>query len=425
MEIEKLTPQQIADELDENIVKLLKGQVITDTCPGTIVKDFNILLDFIGSQKIEVTSKINLLAGKYLSTLNEKLSKHVKVSMKRPHQHAFPNINGLYLLLRASGFGKITKEGSKSYIVPDNKMINTWKSLNHTEQYFSLMKTWLIYSDVEIIGVKGLSDFRLNIFIYFIYEDLNSKLVVNKKNEYDAKILLEIIIGLYNVVLAELFGLIKVIEKKTSQDKEMRISCVERTTFGLAAAELMGKIWRNEYGFINYSINDCEIEFNQWQGYFQLFFPELEKGLSFPENEHIEGLYVFKISLGKVWREVSISSEYDLDSLCNFILQIFDFDYDHLYSMKIKNNFGKFTKYCHPGMDAVHLTDEIRIGELGLRKGDSMEFIYDFGDWWEFTILLEEIREMNNKDAKPELLKKHGTPPEQYPSEDEWDDWED
>ncbi|UCH95446.1 MAG: hypothetical protein JSV88_00995 [Candidatus Aminicenantes bacterium] len=426
MKTKKLKPQQIADELNKKTVDLLKNQIITDTSPGTIVKDFNILLDFIASQKVQVTPEINLLGMKYLFTLNEKLSKPVKVSLKRPQQHAFPNINGLYLLLRASGFGKIIKEGSKNYLILDNKMINNWKHLNHTEQYFSLMKIWLFYCDPEIIRERCFGTFNMGRCITFILEHLKRKLVVNKENEDDARILLEILessIGLYNVVLAELFGLIKVEKKEPSQDKGIKISRVERTPFGLAAAKLMQKIWKNEvYDFFIYAINDCEIEFKQWQAYFRLFFPELKKDLSLPEIEYIEGLYVFKISLGNVWREISITSQYDLDSLCTFILDIFDFDYDHLYSVKVKNTFGGFTEYCHPAMDAVCYTNEIAIGELGLQEGGSMKFIYDFRDWWEFEILLKEIREIKNKDAEPELLKKHGTPPEQYPSEDDWDD---
>ena len=47
-----------------------------------------------------------------------------------------------------------------------------------------------------------------------------------------------------------------------------------------------------------------------------------------------------------------------------------------------------------------------------------MEYIFDFGDWWEFQLQLEEI---NTDDLRPdygEIIERKGKAPQQYP------DWE-
>ncbi len=48
----------------------------------------------------------------------------------------------------------------------------------------------------------------------------------------------------------------------------------------------------------------------------------------------------------------------------------------------------------------------------------SFKFIFDFGDWWEFNILIEEIKEGETID-EVKLIKSYGTAPKQYPDYDE------
>jgi hypothetical protein len=36
-------------------------------------------------------------------------------------------------------------------------------------------------------------------------------------------------------------------------------------------------------------------------------------------------------------------------------------------------------------------TDQVQIQDLQLSVGASMLYVFDFGDWWEFTVQLEKI----------------------------------
>jgi hypothetical protein len=83
-------------ELDKQV---LTEQLISDTSPGTIVKDFNVLLDYVKTHEIEATKSNFHLAMKHLTPINALLSNPEKISVDRPQQKHFPNIGGLFLLL--------------------------------------------------------------------------------------------------------------------------------------------------------------------------------------------------------------------------------------------------------------------------------------------------------------------------------------
>ena len=99
--------------LSETEIATLKQQVITEGGPGSILKDFQILLDFVGDTGIVVSGKHCLIPLKHLSELNQSLTAPIQLDLKRPKQKSFPPINGLYLILRASGLGQIVNQGKK------------------------------------------------------------------------------------------------------------------------------------------------------------------------------------------------------------------------------------------------------------------------------------------------------------------------
>ena len=61
-------------------------------------------------------------------------------------------------------------------------------------------------------------------------------------------------------------------------------------------------------------------------------------------------------------------------------------------------------------------TDDLQIGYLPLSEGQSMPFLYDFGASWRFTVKLESVNPLEDKDPKPKVVAKKGKAPEEYPS---------
>lgn len=85
--------------------RILRNLVIETDQPGAILGDFEILLDFIRSHVTDLTKKNNLIPIKFLKTLNERLTKPIGISLKRPRNDSFPHIDGLYLLYEKSRHG--------------------------------------------------------------------------------------------------------------------------------------------------------------------------------------------------------------------------------------------------------------------------------------------------------------------------------
>ncbi len=147
----------------------------------------------------------------------------------------------------------------------------------------------------------------------------------------------------------------------------------------------------------------------------QAFFPEWRKNLVIPETRFVDGLYVFKVSWGKIWQRIAIPGGMDLDSLSAGILRAFEFSSDHLYYFSYKNRFGALVRIYHPQMDEPPWATGVLIGELPIKVGTVMTYLYDFGDQWKFDVKLERIDPIDSKITKPTILEAHGESPEQYP----------
>ncbi len=105
--------KKLKSKLTSSQIQHLKNQSFNDNEPGTLLKDFSSLLDFIGTSGIPVSKKNHLFAIKLLPQLNQLMSDPLDIKLTRPQQKSFPHINGLYLLLRASGLTYIESKKRK------------------------------------------------------------------------------------------------------------------------------------------------------------------------------------------------------------------------------------------------------------------------------------------------------------------------
>ena len=55
------------------------------------------------------------------------------------------------------------------------------------------------------------------------------------------------------------------------------------------------------------------------------------------------------------------------------------------------------------------------MGDLPLRPGAEMTYLYDFGDRWTFTLMLDAVGPGDVTADEPTILEAEGEPPEQYP----------
>ena len=145
----------------------------------------------------------------------------------------------------------------------------------------------------------------------------------------------------------------------------------------------------------------------------QPYFPGWQNNLSIPAWTFREGAHVFKVSWSSMYRRIAVPAKQSLDALASAILDAIKFDHDHLYRFWYENRFGVRERVNHPEMDEAPWTSEVLIGDVPLQIGQTMTYLYDFGDRWEFGITLERV-DPDLAIDRPVVLEKHGRSPSQY-----------
>ena len=398
---------------------VLRETVIGDRSPGTILKDFDMLLDYLRKQELPVAST-HQLPMNVLAEINARLTHPIQFGLKRPQQKSYPHIHGLYLLMRASGLASIGGTGGKLFLFVDNGIYQVWESLNPTERYCTLLESWLLRGRQEIVGDRG----RGLLLIPNNFEAWKSLLGSMSKDglqvagDRNAEYSLRYIPGWYNLGLLELFGLIALQPGSPIEGEGWRIDRVDRTAFGDAMVALLYTEFFRNINRIMKLEEEGEVPVGELQPVLQPYFPDWKKNLSIPDWVFREGTHIFKVSLGQLWFRIAIPANHTLESLASAILKTTKFDYDHLYHFSYENPFGALEMIKHPDMDEGPRASDVRVGDVRLRVGQKMTYLYDFGDEWEFDVTLEQV-DKEKTVKKPRILEMHGKPPEQYPRGDE------
>ena len=398
--------------------QVLKEAVISDSGPGTILKDFDTLLDYLRKQELPVAG-IRQLPRNVMAEMNARLTHPIQLRLKRPQQKSYPHLHGLYLLMRASGLVCVRGTG-KLFLSVDKGIHQVWENLNPTERYCTLLESWLLRGKPEIIG-EGRRGPLLIPDNFQAWSNLFGQMSnkgLQVAGTRDAEYLLRYMPGWHNLGLLELFGLIAIQPGSPIEGKGWQIERIDRTAFGSALLALLyAKFFRN-INLILKLEEERKVPVGVLQPVLRPYFPDWKNNLSIPEWVFREGTHIFKVSLGQLWFRIAIPANYSLESLASAILNAVKFDYDHLYSFSYENSFGALERINHPYMDEGPWASDVMVGDVPLRVGQGMNYLYDFGDNWEFDITLEGV-DPDKAVKKPVLLETHGKPPEQYPS---WDD---
>jgi hypothetical protein len=395
-------------ELSTDAIQVLKQQTISEIFPGTILHDFQVLLDFVGDKGTAVSNVNQLLPIKSLAEINELLSEPIQLDLQRPVQKSYPPIDGLYLLLRASGLGKISTKGKKYFLTIDPTILAIWHSFNSTERYCTLLETWLIRAHPEMIGERGHANLGSKCFQFWPTISAKGKKISN----YEEQSRLNFWPELRNVALLRLFGFIELDHAKPDRGKGARIKQVKKLPFGDAMMTLLHK----PFGVMWWESEDNpSLPFAELQPTLQPYFPEWKNVLKLPELEFQLGVYIFKVHLRNCWRRIAISSDLTLGYFAGSILESVDFDTDHLDVFIYENQYGRSIQVHHPYSNSEPNTDMVAIGSLPLVVGSSMRYIFDFGDNWKFKIELEQIQADDPRLKYVEILEHHGKSPTQYP----------
>ena len=410
------TPEDKKIEHSPKAQEILSQQTITSDGPGTILKDFNQFLAFIDFNGTKVSGKYDLLPIKTLPIINSQLSNPPDIRLKRPRQVSYPHINGLYLLARGTGVTMI----DRNKLCLNEPVFERWQALNPTEQYFTLFEAWLYHCPIDIIGLpenRTLSGFVSQALSWF-FQNIQKQgfrfVDIQDQIRYTLK--------WHNLALTELFGLVLIKPARPVDGEGWQIKHIYSSPFGQALHEVVVKYYtHNHYKLLRMFLSDdpTGIPIGCLQSTIQPYFSDWQTLLTLPQPEFQPGTYTFKVSLGRAWRRVQLLAQMDLDALSDIILSVFDFDNNHLYYFTYNDHVGRQRAVNHPDFDEGPWTDEIEIGNLSLKLGQTMTFMYDMGSSWRFKIRLEAIEPPIDL-IVPILLDSYGQAPERYPEYSEW-----
>jgi hypothetical protein len=405
--------------------RVLQDLVIDQDGPGTILHDFEATLAFLKGRNLPLTGR-HQLPLRVLPEINALLARPLQLGLKRPQQKSYPHIHGLYLLVRASGLTFVGQTPKKPLLIVDDEVYQAWTGLNLTERYYSLLEVWLLRGRPEIVG-EGRSAWFSTLDAFSKWGNFFLRIPDEGQRvagDQEAESWLRYSPGWHNLGLLELFGLVSVQHGPLVPGKGWRIERIRRTLLGDALLALLNEGFFGDLDKITKLDVQGKVPSGALQPTLQPYFPAWQETLRVPEWAFREGTHVFRVSLGATWRRIAIPASASLDALASVILNAFEFDHDHLYQFSYQNRFGVWEHVNHPYLEDGPWTSEVQIGDVPLGLGQTMTYLFDFGDQWKFDVTLERV---DPPDAAlpvptaPAILEARGQPPEQYPM---WDDWE-
>jgi len=99
----------------------------------------------------------------------------------------------------------------------------------------------------------------------------------------------------------------------------------------------------------------------------------------------------------RIWRQVEILGEQTLADLNYILVDVFNHESDHLAGFwKLVPRQGAKTRYRKVELGTVDPFGEgdgadVQIAAIGLKEGDCLKYIFDFGDWIEHILTLEAV----------------------------------
>ncbi|NES12969.1 MULTISPECIES: plasmid pRiA4b ORF-3 family protein [Micromonospora] len=103
-------------------------------------------------------------------------------------------------------------------------------------------------------------------------------------------------------------------------------------------------------------------------------------------------IFQLKVSLvgtrPSVWRRVLVPGGYTLDRVHRVVQHAMGWRDCHLHSFEIDGR-----QYGEPDPDGeLAVRDELDVRlDAVVGKGDRFQYVYDFGDWWEHDLLVEDV----------------------------------
>ena len=443
---------------------------ITEIEPVPLLRDFDTFINYIKENQISLTKVNSYISKADLFKLNMSMTNPETKPTKNSDLLAYPLLNFFYhLVLSGRLFIRITADqDGRKFLEPDNRL-KLYEALTLTEKYFFLLETF--WTDINWLTV-GQFYFKNYTYIYevpVLIAYLSSMkpgqrldLIKTDRLSTEYLFLKSCNINLYLSYL----GFIEVTPNEEMMSEINRRvffpASIIPTAFGVLMADILTRyrhlpLWNlpyrraegeykavpgtplpenSEYREMMLIIKDGVLHGDKTKllvpnrpsktdPFFKPFLScfakdELQKTLPRLENTFNDGTYVFKVYLNKkIWRRIETAARHTLEDLHWAIQDAFDFQDDHLYSFFMDGILWSEERFACPEEDEGPYSNEVRIGELSLYKGQRILYLFDYGDMWRFDVVLEGIYNDRALPFKPMVIEKHGQSYVQYYESDE------
>jgi hypothetical protein len=406
--------------LDAKHEEILRGQAIDASRPGPLLHDFALVLDYVGEAGVKAGGKYNLLPIEAIPALDPKLARPLNLDMKRPQLRSHPYLQGLHLLLRSTGLVRVESQGKAARLVVVPEVKRSWDGLNDVERYFALLEAWLIVSRAAMVGETR--SWQTSLLVEFT---LMASALGERRGRGVNALPFGLLRDTYQLALLDLFGWLRIEGSLANVSRDRNeLRSLTLTPFGEAMLLLLGMLDQDDDSVADLMSDEPSERqaFGALRPLFRPYFPAWQNDLELPSAPPAgEGVFVWRLTLAgrKAWRLIALRHDHTLDDLLYAILRSIGFDSDHLYEFRYRDAMGREAVAVDPRCDDGRPADEVTLGSLPLKVGESLKLTYDFGDNWRFDVKLERIDPPGSVKKLPAVLESQGKAPEQYPSWDE------
>ncbi len=334
------------------------------------------------------------------------------------------NLAGLFVLLRVMNL----YQAEEKRLRVNPSALAVWRDLNPTEQYFALLEALLFVAQSSVLAEERRSREDAEAFdtLTMFLSQLTERWHTFERYESLYTFGSHGDIRPWKLFLLQQLGLVELRPLPESHESRRQLNVSGWLMGGARLTPWGTAVTWGLLGFEEaFDEASEEAGFGTLQPVFQPYFPEWQKVYGPPKGEARTGTHVFKVSLtgwrgdGRVWRRLAVPPDASLDDLAYAILDAYGFDDDHLWDFGFRDQRGQKRQYYRPEGDEGPYTDEISVADTGLPLKGEMTFTFDYGDDWQFKVVLEDVEPGRSRLKRPRIVASVGKSPEQYPGWDE------
>lgn len=430
--------------------------VITENSPTPILKDFESFMSYFEANKIKVSEKTKHFPNKTLSEVNAKLENGVQNPPKNLRQEGYTLIHLFYHISLVSGLADISVIKNKSCIEVKPRH-EEFLTLSPVDKYMFLLEAFWVHCDLNMISNSYFQGRTTQDIILFL--DPLCKEIEKGKSDFNPDN------DKYQHSFRDLGTFIECLSFFGFCDFEIDID----HEFATLSRRVIKRLWITEFGMkilpvlnqnrnlsfwnVSFRIESGEkIDFPGQKnseydiGGFMFESKKYSKSSSFVKIEPFNSIFksllsgmkdivipvipheekvdlchmIFNVYFTtKIYRKIAISSDSTLEELHWIIQEAFDFDNDHLYSFFMAGKPWSHKAINCPEGSEGPFTDEVTLGELKLKPGKKILYLFDYGDEWRFNVILKNVDPIEKPMKSPIILESVGEAPQQYPDFDD------